>query len=181
VYDFNLLISYLRGTYSRARGEIRDILKRLGDEEPLIKRTFAEGIIGLKTQLDPRKIIEEVRRLFERDPFLFQYTLKWVPVDLWTYSDMDSMKEGIVKLEKGIRVDEKWRMTIEKRRYTQFHKDEIIRELAELVDKKVDLENPDKILRIDIIGKYAGMSLLKPRDIFSVAKPLIETQVKEDA
>jgi len=64
-------------------------------------------------------------------------------------------------------------MTVEKRRYTRYHKIEIIKELAELIDKKVDLENPDKILRIEIIGKYAGLALLKPKDVFSATKPLL--------
>ena len=61
-------------------------------------------------------------------------------------------------------------MTIEKRRYTQRHKTEIIKEIAELINQKVDLKNPDKILGIDVIGKYAGISLLKPKEIFSTSK-----------
>ena len=61
-------------------------------------------------------------------------------------------------------------MTVEKRRYARFHKIEIIRELADLIGEEVDLENPDKILRIEIIGKYVGLSVLAPQDIFSVAK-----------
>jgi len=60
---------------------------------------------------------------------------------------------------------------VEKRRCSLHHKIEVIRELADLVDEKVDLENPQKILRVDIIGRYAGVSVLKPTDIFSIAKP----------
>ncbi len=62
---------------------------------------------------------------------------------------------------------------MEKRRYTVHHKVEIIEKLAELIDETVDLEKPDKILRIDIIGKYAGLSILTPQDIFSAAKPFV--------
>jgi tRNA acetyltransferase TAN1 len=61
-------------------------------------------------------------------------------------------------------------MIVEKRRYTRYHKIEIIEKVAELINEKVDLKNPDKILHIEIIGKYAGISLLTPRDTFSVAK-----------
>lgn len=60
-------------------------------------------------------------------------------------------------------------MNVEKRRYTLYHKIDIIRELAQLINEKVDLENPDKIVRIDIIGKYAGVSVLTPKDVFSVS------------
>jgi len=171
MYDFNFLISFPWGLYRRAKEEIMHILKMLGDEEPLVKPTIAEGIIGVKTHLDPREAVQGLRMLFDRDPLTFQHTLKWVPVDLWTHSDMESMKEAVVKLRNKIQAGERWRMTVEKRRYTQYHKIEIIRELANLIDEKVDLENPDKILRIDIIGKYAGMSVLTPQDVFSIAKP----------
>jgi len=172
MYDFNLLVSYSWGMCGKAIEEVRSVLKSLGDEEPIVKRTFAEGIIGAKTPLDPREVIRELRTLFEREPFILQETLKWVPVDLWTLSEMDSMKEAVVQLKNKIQTGERWRMIVEKRRYTRYHKIEIIQELAELIDERVDLENPDKILRIDIIGKYAGFSVLAPKDIFSVAKPM---------
>ena len=151
--------------------EIVHILKTLGDEKSFVKRTIAKGIIGVKTQLDSREVVYRLRRLFDEDSFVFQYTLKWVPVDLWTLSDMDSMKEGVRKLRNRIHAGERWRMTVEKRRYSLHHKIEVIRELADLVDEEVDLENPEKILRVDIIGRYASVSVLKPTDIFSVSKP----------
>ncbi len=144
----------------------------LGDETPIVRRTVAQGIIGVRTLLDSREVISRLRRLFDEDPFAFRYTLKWVPVDSWTSSDMESMKEGVKKMRNNIHAGERWRMTVETRRYTQFHKLEIITELAELIDEEVDLKNPEKIVRIDIIGKYAGISVLTPLDIFSIARPL---------
>jgi tRNA acetyltransferase TAN1 len=65
---------------------------------------------------------------------------------------------------------ETWRMIVETRRYTALHKVDIIREVAELIDERVDLENPDKILRIELIGKHAGISVLKPYEIFSAIR-----------
>jgi len=171
MYDFNLLVSYSWGVYGRAKKEIVQVLEMLGDEGPVVKRTIAEGIIGVKTSLASREVVRGLRKLFDEDPFVLQYTLKWVPVDLWTLSDMDSMKEAVRKLGNRIHAGERWRMTVEKRRYNRHHKIEIIRELAELIDEKVDLENPEKILRVDIIGRYAGISVLTPQEVFSVAKP----------
>jgi tRNA acetyltransferase TAN1 len=175
MYDFNLLVSHSWGVYGKAKREIVQVLETLGDEDPLVKRTIAEGIIGVKTSLDSREVVRGLRRLFNEDPFVLQYTLKWVPVDLWTLSDMDSMKEAIRKLRNGIREGERWRITVEKRRHTQHHKIEIIRELADLIEEKVDLENPEKILRVDIIGRYAGISVLAPQEVFSAAKPYSST------
>jgi len=167
MYDFNLLVSCSWGMHGAARTEILNVLKSLGDEKPAVRQTIAQGIMGVKTSLDPRRVVQELRKLHAREPLVFQHTLKWVPVDLWTYSDMESMKEAVRKLRDRIRSGEKWRMTVEKRRYTCYHKIDIIKELAEIIDEKVDLENPDKILRVDIIGKYAGVSVLAPREMFS--------------
>ena len=170
MYDFNLLVSCAWGDYERARREILRILRKLGNETPLVKHTAARRIIGVRTTINSREVIQRLRELFDEDPFLIQHTLKWAPVDLWTSSTLDSMKEGIAELRKKIHGGERWRMTVEKRRYARFHKIEMIRELADLIGEEVDLENPDKILRIEIIGKYAGLSVLAPQDIFSVAK-----------
>ena len=175
IYEYNILVSCSWSDFRRAKEEIIQILKILGDESPVVKRTVAQGIIGARTHLDSREVVIGLRKLFDEDPFTFRYTLKWVPVDLWTRSDMESLKEGVRKLRNKIHAGERWRMTVEKRRYTQYHKIEIITELAELIDEKVNLENPEKILRIDIIGKYAGISVLTPKDIFSVVRPYINS------
>ena len=171
MYDFNLLVSCSWGAYRRARKEILQILRKLGDEEPFVKRTAARGIIGVRTRIDSREVIERLRVLFDEDSSILQDTLKWVPVDLWTSSTLDSMKEGITELREKIHEGERWRMTVERRRYTRYHEIDLIRELADLIDEEVDLENPHKILHIEIIGKYAGLSILTPKDIFSTAKP----------
>lgn len=174
MYEFNLLVSCLWSAHKRAKEEILRILRTLDDENPLVKPTVAKGIIGVKTSLDPREVVHRLRRMFNKDPFILQQTTKWVPVDLWTHSNINSMRDAVEVLRSKIRVGEKWRMIVEKRRYTQYPKIEIITALAELIDEKVDLENPDKILRVDIIGKYAGFSVLTPQDIFSISKVLLE-------
>lgn len=170
MYDFNLLVSYPWTVIRKARREIAYFLRLLGDEEPLIERTIARGIVGVKTRLDSRAVIRELKTLFNKDPSGFQYTLKWVPVDLWTSSDMESMREAVAKVKNKIEHGERWRMTVEKRRCTLYHKIDLIKVLAKLIDEKVDLTNPDKILLIDIIGKYAGISVLSPHEIFSTTK-----------
>jgi tRNA(Ser,Leu) C12 N-acetylase TAN1 len=58
-------------------------------------------------------------------------------------------------------------MTVEKRRYTRLHRIDVIRALAELVPAKVALEHANRILRFDILGDRAGLSVLAPDDIFS--------------
>jgi tRNA acetyltransferase TAN1 len=83
------------------------------------------------------------------------------------------MRKAVEQLKTEIHAGEKWRITLEKRRFTKYHTIEIIKNIAELIDEKVDLKNPDKILHINIIGKYAGISILKPNDTFSTSQASI--------
>ena len=166
----NLLASCSWSLWREAADEAKRILKELGDESPLVTRTLARGILGVRTSLDSRFVVRGVQEMFMKDPLSVQYILKLVPIDTWTASDIDSIKEGVSGIRGRISKGEKWRMSVEKRRYTEHHKSEIIKEVAELIEEKVDLEKPDKILRIEIIGRYAGLAILKPDETFSVAK-----------
>ena len=170
MYNFSLLVSCPWTLTGRARREIAYFLRQLGDEKPTIKPTVARGIIGVKTRLDSREVVQKLISFFNQDPSGFRYTLKWVPVDLWADSDIESLKGAVQELRNKVKLGAHRHMTLEKRRYTQYHKIDIIRTLAELIGEKVGLKNPDKILRIDIIGKYAGVSVISPSEIFSTTK-----------
>lgn len=166
---YNLLVSYGWHRFYPARDEIRRILAALGDKNPKIRRTIAQGVAGVSSVLDSRHVTKELYRMYSRDPFVFAHTVKWVPVDCWVPSDMDSMVEGLTTLRDKIGRGEKWMMVIEKRRYTQYHKVDIIKHLAGLIDEKVDLRHPDKIVRLEIIGRNAGISVIRPDEIFSIS------------
>lgn len=170
MYDFNLLVSHSWGTDSPARNEIKTMLKKIGDESPIIRRTLARGITGVKTNLDPRVAITALQNLHRADPTQFQFTLKWIPIDAWTTSEIDAIKSQVDKLKAQILSGERWRLTVEKRRFTKYHKMEIIREVAELINEKVDLKRPDKILILQIIGNETGIAILRPEEIFSTVR-----------
>lgn len=169
VYAYNLLVSYGWSRFYLARDEIRRTLAALGDKNPMIRRTIAQGVAGISSVLDSRHVVKELYKMYSHDPFAFAHTLKWAPVDCWVSSDMDSMAEGLTTLRNKIDRGEKWMMVIEKRRYTQYHKADIIKHLAGLIDEKVDLRQPDKIVRLEIIGRNAGISVIRPGEIFSIS------------
>jgi len=168
MFEFNILVTYAYD-FLGTRREIARVLALLGDETPTIRRTLVKGIVGVLTSLDVHELSKELQRIASDKPNEFHFTQRWIPVDLWTASDIPSMKEGVKKVAK-IGADERWMMVVEKRRYETYHTSEIIRELAEAVDGKVDLTSPEKIIRVDILGPYAGISLLRPSEIFSAVR-----------
>jgi tRNA(Ser,Leu) C12 N-acetylase TAN1 len=99
MYDFNFLVSCPWSAIGKAKREIARILELLGDEEPLIRSTIARGIIGVRTNLDQRDVIQRLKVIFDTDPSLFQFTFKWVPIDSWVKSDIESMKIALEQLK----------------------------------------------------------------------------------
>jgi tRNA acetyltransferase TAN1 len=93
------------------------------------------------------------------------------PVDLWTAPTIADLKGAVSSLMGQIKPGEKWGMEVELRRFTALHRLEIIEPLAELIDEKVDLRNPDKMVRIEVLGNAAAVSVLKAEDGFSLHKP----------
>ncbi len=167
-YNFNLLVSHEWGNSFPARQEILSLLREFGDEHPFIGRTIAKGLLGVKTELNNRSVIKSLIAKFTIAPSSFQFTLKWVPIDRWCESTIDAMKETLSTLQTEIHPGERWMMQVEKRRYTAHHKVEVIKELASLIDEKVDLEKPDKVVWVEIVGNQAGIAVVTPEDIFSL-------------
>ena len=164
----DLLISYSWNRFTPARREVTRILSQFGDERPRIERTSVNGIAIAYTVLDSRDVVKKCRELFGKAP-AFRFAIKWVPVDYWCATDLEAMKKVIDEhVRDQIGENETWGMKVEKRRWQQYHKKEIIEYLARSIDRKVDLDNPDKIVRIDVIGRRTAISLLRPEEIFSI-------------
>jgi len=166
--EHNLLISYRWGEFSQAKSEILSILAKFGDNNAAVEPTIAKGICKVKTELSNRKVISKIKEGLKKDELELNFSQKWVPIDYWCESELEKMKEIVDKIKEGIKEDETWAMKVEKRRYTKRHKSEIIEFLAKDVDRKVNLNNPNKIIRVDIIGKETAISLLEPDEIISV-------------
>ena len=64
---------------------------------------------------------------------------------------------------------ETFRVTVEKR-FTSLHTKDLIEAAAGDLKQKADLENPNKILLVEVLGALTGLSLLEPSDILAVIK-----------
>jgi len=170
VHDYNLLVSYERRYFHASRQEILRLLVEFGDPHPIVRRTIARGLMGVRTALRNTGVIGSLFTRFSQDAMSIRFTLKWTPIDLWCDATLESMKQSLAILKAEIKPGERWMMRVEKRRFTIYHRIDIIKELAELIDEKVDLKSPDKIVWVEIIGKQAGMKVLRPDEIFSLPK-----------
>jgi tRNA(Ser,Leu) C12 N-acetylase TAN1 len=164
----DLLVSYPCGHFRSARYDIVGILKRFGDDHPQIRRTAVDGIARVSTCLDSRDVTRRCRELSHTDPLAFLYAVKWVPVDYWCHTNLEAMKKLIEQeIRPRIAEHETWGMKVEKRRWQRHHTAEIVAYLAPSIDRKVNLDHPNKWLRIDVVGRQTAISLVEPEELFS--------------
>jgi len=167
--DFNLVVSTSRGNERNACSEMWYLLGEVGDRGSTIETTSVIGLIVAKTKLDPTKAIRDLRALLKERPWEFKYTLKLVPIQRVVHSQLREIEEAALNLASGIEVKEKFRITVQKR-HTHLKSKEIIDTVAKRIDRPVDLDSPDKILLIEIIGELAGLALIAGEDMLSVER-----------
>ena len=170
INDFNLLATTSRGNERPMCNELLFLLKEaLGDAEAETSKTKIRGLIVAKTTLDPVVVIEKFRVILNERPYEFRYALRIVPIERVVPTDLEEIKRVTHELAARISEQETFRVTVEKR-FTALHSKDIIEAAASDINRKADLEKPDRILVIEVLGALTGISLLKPSDILSVTK-----------
>ena len=165
----NLIITCARNFEQETKGEIKEILKKLGDIEPEISISKISGILIGKTSLDPFTVVNQVKAIVLEEPWVIRYTLRIIPINRVVKTTLDEIENEIPRLVKTMQQDETYRISIKKRN-SNISSKELIIKIADKIQNKVSLENPDKIILIEILGEKSGIALIKPNDIFSKEK-----------
>jgi tRNA(Ser,Leu) C12 N-acetylase TAN1 len=165
----NLLITYDVANRFAAHDEIRQVLTIVGEEQPDFLPSRVHGLVQISVTQDPKAVTLHLDALCRTDPSRFWYTYHWIPVETWCPATIPALSDVVTAFAARIDPDERWRLRINTRFYTAHHTRELIDALAQLVARPhVDLEHPDKTIRIEIIGDTAALALLTPREQFSV-------------
>ena len=165
----NLIITCARSLESETKNEISKILDELGDQEPEILNVGMRGILMVNTIIEPSKIIDYVKNKMIEEPWLIRYCLRIIPIQMITETEIDKIKQNVIKLKDTIQKNDSYRITIEKRN-TDISSTEIITEIANIFPNKVSLNQPDWIVLIEILGNDTGISILKDDELFSLDK-----------
>jgi len=121
------------------------------------------------TIIEPSKIIDWVKNKIVEEPWLIRYCLRIIPIQSITETNIDKIKQNVIKLKDSIQKNDSYRITVEKRN-TSISTNEIITEVAEIFPNKVSLNKPDLIVLIEILGDKTGISILKDSELFSLDK-----------
>ena len=165
----NLIITCARSLESETKNEMSKILDELGDQEPEILNVGMRGILMVNTVIEPSKIIDYVKNKMIEEPWLIRYCLRIIPIQSITETNIDKIKQNVIKLKDSIQKNDSYRITVEKRN-TSISTNEIITEVAKIFPNKVSLNKPDLIVLIEILGDKTGISILKDSELFSLDK-----------
>ncbi|MDH5448794.1 MAG: THUMP domain-containing protein [Candidatus Bathyarchaeota archaeon] len=172
--DFNLLVTTTRGNEADVCSEIWYLLGETGDSAAKVDKTGVSGLIAAKTSLQPLEAIEKLRNILKERPYEFRYTLRIIPIQKVTQTDVGEIERVVTQLAAQIKENETFRVTVEKR-FTHMSSKDIIEAAAANIDRKVDLINPNKIVLVEVVGGFTGVSVLKPSDIISIMKEKFES------
>jgi len=168
--EFNLVVSTYRGRENDCISELWYFLRELGDPRVEASKTGLPGLIVAKTSLNPLDVVEKLNNILKERPWEFRFILKIVPVQIVVKATLDEISKTAISLaEKDIIENESYKIIIRKR-LTDLRREELIENIATRLNRKVNLTAPDKVIMIEIIGNYAGISVLEPRHIFSPQK-----------
>lgn len=165
----NLIITCARHLEQETKEEVSRILEDFGDSEAQISISDMSGILTVKTKLNPINIVKRIRELIDDEPWRVRYCLRIIPIQKLSETSMIEIEKEIDTIINQISETESYRISIEKRN-SNISSQEIITKIANKIKNKVSLENPDKIIQIEILGGVTGVSILKKEDILSVEK-----------
>ena len=169
VKDFNLLVTTARGTEEDACSEIWYLLGEIGDSAVKVDKTGITGLIAAKTAFNPFEVIEKFRVILKERPYEFRYALRVIPVEKVVRTDVGEIQRAVTELGSKIKEGETFRVTVEKR-FTNTSTNDIIAAAAANIERRVDLNRPDKIVLIEVVGGLTGVSVVKPQEILSIMK-----------
>jgi len=158
-----------------ARFELMNLIEEAAQKYPILRKTDVlinpfghKGLIladfrPIFYQLDSEEI-SNIRREIESiySEWLSERKLRYINrfliIDALVETDIDKIVNAVIKLCD--KIQGRWRITLKTRKYP-INRGELIRKAAEPIDKPVDLENPEYIVWIEIIGSLTAIAIIK--------------------
>ncbi|MGY5880744.1 MAG: THUMP domain-containing protein [Candidatus Thorarchaeota archaeon] len=167
--EFNLLVACPRDRERAAISEIRYFIgDLLEDSELKVSKTHISGLLTCKTSLDPFEVVQKLREFALENPYQFRFAIRFTPIEQTVEADIEAIKGATRNLLEKIGEDETFRVTV-RRRHTDLENMDVVVAVASEIKRTVNLDNPDKIVLVEIVSDTAGISVLEDEsDVLSI-------------
>ena len=174
-FNFNILVSTPRNFERDALAELDFLIHQVfPDNQFNYGNTIVSGLVwGNIVNHEPIQAVNMIRNFVIDKHFPLHYLLKFVPIETVMKTDFDEIEKYILNRLQEIDESESFKIVVNKRRIS-LEKLDIIKTLAKNIQRTVDLENPVKIIHLETIGKYTGISFLKKNDIYNAINEKID-------
>ena len=164
--NFNLLISTSRFNEINAKAELWFTLLICGEKYPIISSLEYSGLFTALSNLTGREIIKNIKKILVDNPEYFQYIIKIIPIDFICETSVKFISEFIENnYPKFLTTDSTFKIDLIRRKSQIIEREVLIESIAKKIENRVDLEHPDVIIRIEVLGNISGISFLSPEDI----------------
>jgi tRNA acetyltransferase TAN1 len=138
----------------------------LGDSFAEVQCTSVSGLLRCLTHIDLFSLGGMLSDLLKEEPWRFRYVLRILPIEKVTKAEIDIIRRCSREISERIPPSQTFRITVEKR-HNSMKSIDLIRAIASDIERKVNLSKPDWIVLVEIIQNVAGLSVIKPHQVFS--------------
>jgi tRNA(Ser,Leu) C12 N-acetylase TAN1 len=164
----NLILTSQKGNEAKASAEFKEIALQHGLRKLHIEKSDFDGVLEVEVE-DPRGFVAFLREYVRSEPFRIHFVQRVIPVDIVVDTDLEQIKQGTAQLGSQIGKTESFKIDIDERD-SPYSRKELIDAIADVVDRKVNLESPDMVIQVEVLGEYTALSLARPDELISITK-----------
>lgn len=164
----NLILTSQKGSEAKASAEFKEIALQHGIRKLHVEKSDFDGLLEVDIE-DPRGFVAFLRDYVRSEPFRVHFIQRVIPVDMVVDTILEQIKEAAKQLGEQIGESETFKIDIDERD-SPYTRRQLIDAIADVVDRKVNLESPDKVLQIEVLGEYSTLSLARPDEMISITK-----------
>lgn len=164
----NLILTSQKGSEAKASAEFKEIALQHGIRKLHVEKSDFDGLLEVDIE-DPRGFVAFLRDYVRSEPFRVHFVQRVIPVDVVVDTILEQIKGAAKQLGEQIGESETFKIEIDERD-SPYTRRELIDAIADVVERKVNLESPDKVLLIEILGEYSTLSVARPDEIISITK-----------
>ena len=169
LHNYNLLVGCPRDRERAAKSEVTYFIgDLLEDAELRVFRTPISGLLAALTGLDPFDVVHRLREFALENAYQFRFALRFTPIEKCVPTSIEEIVKATEELSYKIDENDSFRVTV-RRRHTELENMEVVTAAAAVISRRVDLDQPDKTVWIEIVGEWTGVSVLNQKeDILSI-------------
>jgi len=164
----NLLVTSQKGSEAKASAEFKEIALQRGHRKLHIEKSGFDGVLEIEIE-NSRDFIAFMRDYVRSEPFRVHFIQRMIPVDVVVDTNLEQIKEAASQIAQQVLSGETFKIDSTERD-SPISRKELIDTIAGLVDRKVNLNSPDKVFNVEVLGEYTAMSVVRPDEILSITK-----------